>query len=109
LAVRHATGSGRASVADSGFDLPRFRAMWMTVEFTNVYDGGEHIRRDRVEVDNPPVDTDDVDEWLEWAEENLRPHTGDGKAESKAAGYFAAITVCTDRPELVGREFDWGC
>jgi len=83
--------------------------MWMTVEFTNVFDGGERIRRDRVEVDNPPVDMDDVGEWREWAEENLRPHTSDGKAESKDAGYFAAIAACADRPELVGREFDWAC
>ena len=83
--------------------------MWMTVEFTAVYDGGEHIRRDRVEVEDPPINMDNIDGWVEWAEENLRPHTGDGKAVSKDAGYFAAITVCADRPELVGREFDWGC
>lgn len=81
--------------------------MWMTVEFTSVYDGGEHIRRDSVEVEAPPVDLNDYDEWFEWAEENLYPHTGDGKAVSKDAGYFAAITACADRPDAVGREFEW--
>ena len=80
--------------------------MWMTVEFTDVYDGEEHIRRDTVEVDTPPAATQG-DALEEWAEENLREHTGDGNAVDKDAGYFAAIVACTDRPDLVGKEFEW--
>ena len=78
----------------------------MTVEFTSVYDGEEHISRATVEVEAPPVDEDDLDEW---AEENLRIHTGDGNAVDKDAGYFADIVTCAERPDLVGSEFSWGC
>lgn len=80
------------------------RRMWMTVEFTNVYDGEEHICRATVEVDAPPSDEDQLEEW---AEENLYPHTGDGKATDKDAGYFADIVACSERPDLVGKEFQW--
>ena len=80
--------------------------MWMTVEFTDVYDGEEHIRRDTVEVDTPPASTEE-DALEEWAEENLLEHTGDGNAVDKDAGYFAAIVACPDRPDLVGKEFEW--
>ena len=78
--------------------------MWMTVEFTNVYDDEEHIYRATVEVDAPPADNNQL---KEWAEENLYPHTGDGKATSKHSGYFADIIACSERPDLVGKEFEW--
>ena len=80
--------------------------MWMTVEFTNVYDGEEHISRATVEVDTPP-NSGDADALEEWAEENILPHTGDGNAVAKDAGYFADIVACEERPDLVGREFSW--
>lgn len=79
--------------------------MQMTVEFTNVYDGEEHISRATVEVDAPPSEGDD--ELEEWAEENLYPHTGDGNAIDKDAGHFADIVACAERPEMVGKEFQW--
>lgn len=82
--------------------------MWMTVEFTNVYDGEEHCSRATVEVDTPPNGGDE-DALDEWAEENIRPHTGDGNATCEDAGYFADIVACADRPDMVGREFSWGC
>lgn len=78
--------------------------MWMVVEFTDVYDGEEHIRRDTVEVDAPPAGDGEL-RW--WAQENLYPHTGDGNAAGKGAGYFAGIVACPERPDLVGREFQW--
>ena len=78
--------------------------MWMTLEFTNVYDGAEHISRSTVEVDAPPAESDDLEDW---AGEYLYPHAGDGNAVDKDAGYFADIVACAERPELVGREFQW--
>lgn len=78
--------------------------MWMTVEFTNVYDDEEHICRASVEVDEPPRD---AAELREWAEDNLYPHTGDGNAVSKHAGHFADIVACAERPDMVGKEFEW--
>lgn len=80
--------------------------MQMTVKFTNVYDGEEHINSATVEVDTPP-DVDADDELHEWATDNLYPHTGDGNAVDKHAGYFAAVISCPERPDLVGKEFEW--
>ena len=91
-------------VPDSPAGAAILRRMQMTVEFTNVYDGDEHISRATVEVEDPPVDEDDLEDW---AEENLYPHTGDGNAVDKDAGYFADIVACTERPDLVGKEFQW--
>lgn len=78
--------------------------MWMTVQYTDVYDDEEHIRRLTVEVDEPPANTDELDEWA-W--DNLHCHTGDGNAISQHAGYFAGIVACPERPDLVGKEFEW--
>ena len=75
------------------------------MQFTNVYDGEEHINVCTVDVDTPPADVDDVDELFEWAEDNIWPHSGDGNAVTKDAGYFADILACPERPDLVGKEF----
>lgn len=76
------------------------------MQFTNVYDGEEHINVCTIEVDTPPADVD-ADDLEEWAEDNLLPHTGDGHAVDQDAGYFVDIVACPDRPDLVGREFSW--
>jgi hypothetical protein len=76
--------------------------MRLSVEFTDVYDG-EEFRR--VEVIDVPEPAEDVDEW---AAEHVRPRTGDGQHTSGESGYFAKITSCVERPNLVGREFEWG-
>lgn len=76
--------------------------MMMTVKFTDVYDDEEHERTQAIMVSAPP--SDDLEEW---AETNISPYTGDGNAITKNAGYFAEIIECGDRPELVGREFEW--
>jgi hypothetical protein len=79
----------------------------MTVEFTDVYDGREHIRVEQVNVEAPGADDDDLDDW---AHDNIRPHAGAGFDDTggSEAGYFANIKSCAERPDLVGREFEWG-
>lgn len=76
--------------------------MLMTVKFTNVYDDEEHEHTQTIMVSAPPSD-----DLTDWAETNILPHTGDGNAIAKNAGYFAEIVEFGDRPELVGREFEW--
>jgi hypothetical protein len=77
--------------------------MQLTVLFTDVYDGHEHTRTETFDAPAPP-DLEDLDEW---ADEHLRPRTGDGRNHHEA-GYFAEITTCDEIPDLVGEEFDWG-
>ncbi|QWS68254.1 hypothetical protein SEA_VANLEE_138 [Gordonia phage VanLee] len=74
------------------------------VKFTDVYDGVEHERVAYVDVTVPDQDAD----IEEWADDQIRPHTGDGNAVDKDAGYFAEIVSFHARPDLVGREFEWG-
>lgn len=75
--------------------------MKLTVKFTDVYDGAEYPRTQTIDVPEP---TDDLEDW---ADDNLRPLTGDGRQHDEA-GYFAEITECLDRSDLVGHEFSWG-
>ncbi|GAS94834.1 hypothetical protein MMAG44476_22122 [Mycolicibacterium mageritense DSM 44476 = CIP 104973] len=75
--------------------------MQITVDFTDLYDGSEYKRTETFDVEPPSGDLDD------WAYDNIFPRTGDGRAHERAA-YFATITVFADRPDLVGREFEWG-
>ncbi|MEB3023029.1 MULTISPECIES: hypothetical protein [Mycolicibacter] len=79
--------------------------MRMSVMFTSVYDGAEQVRTDALDVEPPGVTEDEV---AEWADEHLRPRTGEGNLTSRNPGYFAEIIECADRPDLVGREFTWG-
>ncbi len=88
-------------VADPG--EVRF-GMQLTVLFTDVYEGAEYPRTESFDVPEPSVDDDDL---TDWADEHLYPRTGSGRPDGEA-GYWAEITACPDRPELVGREFDWG-
>ncbi|UBV20309.1 MULTISPECIES: hypothetical protein [Mycolicibacterium] len=82
--------------------------MEMTVEFNNVYGGREHPVTETITVEAPSK-ADEEDDFLNWADENLHPHTGDGHAAAdKHAGYFATIVECAERPDLVDREFTWG-
>lgn len=80
--------------------------MQMTVKFTDVYDGAEYPRTETIDVADPPegCNTGVLDEW---AADNLEPHSGDGRAHEES-GYFAEIVACAQRPDLVGREFEWG-
>ena len=81
--------------------------MRITVLITNVYDGAEHPNT--VTFDAPPAPRSSDDEAMDdWAYENIFPRTGDGNAINKKAGYFAEIRACEERPDLVGREFEWG-
>ncbi|KMV17549.1 hypothetical protein ACT17_14730 [Mycolicibacterium conceptionense] len=80
--------------------------MRITVLITNVYDGAEYT--DTVSFDAPPAPRSGDDEAMDdWAYDNIYPHTGDGR-EHEEAGYFAEIKACDERPDLVGREFEWG-
>jgi hypothetical protein len=83
--------------------------MKVTIQFTDVYDGKEHVRVQEIDVAAPPRHTgpesdDDLDAW---SDDVILPHTGDGNAISKKAGYFAEIVACDEYPSLVGREFEW--
>lgn len=75
--------------------------MKVTVKFTDVYDGAEYPRTQTIDVPAPAGDLDD------WAYDSLFPLTGDGRPHDEA-GYFAEITDCAERSDLVGREFSWG-
>ncbi|XAO35581.1 hypothetical protein SEA_MORGANA_147 [Gordonia phage Morgana] len=81
--------------------------MKITVKFTDVYGGREHVRTEEIDVESP-TPGDLAGDLLDWADDELMEHTGDGNASTIDAGYFAEITECVDMPELVGREFDWG-
>ncbi|CPW71915.1 hypothetical protein [Mycobacteroides abscessus] len=76
--------------------------MQLTVKFTDVYDGVEYPRTSSISVPDPSGDID------EWADEYLRPMTGIRNMPHDESGYFAEIVECPGRPDLVGREFDWG-
>jgi hypothetical protein len=78
--------------------------MQLTVRFTDVYDGREWPRTETLDVPGPPPSDEDLEEW---AEENLYPLTGDGRAHD-VSGYFAEILTSPEQPHLVGREFSWG-
>lgn len=75
--------------------------MKVTVKLTDVYDGAEYPRTLTTDVPEPAGDVDD------WAYDNLFPLSGDGRTHNEA-GYFAEITDCPERVDLVGREFSWG-
>ncbi|QXN74354.1 hypothetical protein SEA_CAFASSO_139 [Gordonia phage Cafasso] len=79
--------------------------MKMTVTFTDVYGGREHVRTEEIDVERP--DALEGEEFDEWADDELLEHTGDGNASNVDAGYFAEIVACADMPELVGKEFEW--
>lgn len=76
--------------------------MQLTVKFTDVYDGAEHPRTETFDVPEPPGD--DIDGW---AYDYIYARSGDGRSHSES-GYFAKITACAVRPDLVDREFQWG-
>lgn len=78
----------------------------LTVKFTNVYDGAEHVNTTTIDVE-VPSDTDFDDDLDEWSYDNVYPHCGDGNAVNKDAGYFAEILDSPQEPRLVGREFEW--
>lgn len=78
--------------------------MRVTVEFNDVYDGEEHVRTEELDLPAPGREEDLED----WAFDHIYPRTGDGNAADKDAGYFTEITACSERPELVGKEFEWG-
>jgi hypothetical protein len=78
--------------------------MQITIKIDNVYEDGDEVTNvDTVDVVHPEPDVDLDD----WAYDELFPLTGTGREEGDA-GYFVQITECADRPDLVGREFEWG-
>ncbi|MFT4044855.1 MAG: hypothetical protein QM673_16970 [Gordonia sp. (in: high G+C Gram-positive bacteria)] len=81
--------------------------MEITVRFTNVYDGGEHVHDETLVVPAPAAEDFD-NEFEEWSDDNLFPHTGDGNATDRDATYYADVLACASCPDLQGREFTWG-
>lgn len=77
----------------------------MNIEVTidNVYDD-ETITNEYMRNVEVPQDDEDLDDW---AYDELFPLTGTGREDGEA-GYFLKITACSERPDLVGREFEWG-
>lgn len=79
----------------------------MHIELTidNIYEDGDTVTTHVVaEIEEPPAE--DTDEWEDWEQDNIFPHTGTGKTEGDSA-YFVKVTACDD-PSLVGREFEFG-
>ncbi len=74
------------------------------VRFIDIYDDIDHVHTEKIYV-RPLAEDDDLDEW---AFDEIFPHTGDGNASGKHAGYFAEIIDCTEDLGLVGAEFEWG-
>lgn len=81
--------------------------MKITAQFTNIYDGEQHVHDETLDVPAPTA-ADFDDDLFDWSEDHLFPRTGDGNAADKEAAYFVVILACAACPELVGREFDWG-
>lgn len=81
--------------------------MQITVIFTDVYDGEEHLRTETFDV-SPPSTEDASDHYSDWADEQIFPRTGDGTGTSKEACYFATVLTCREYPPLIGVEFVWG-
>lgn len=79
--------------------------MKMTILFTDVYDGTEYPRTETIDVADPPAPDADFDDW---AYDEIYPNTGTANFAHDESGYFAKITECPPRPDLVGREFAWG-
>lgn len=77
--------------------------MKLTVLYTDVYDGEEYPRTESVTVPAPAIG-EDLDDW---AYDHIHSRCGDGRDHDES-GYFAEITACDERPDLVGREFEWG-
>lgn len=75
--------------------------MQLTVKYTDVYDGAEYPR---TETFDAPVPVGDIDDW---AYDHIYSRSGDGRSHGES-GYFAKITECPERPDLVDREFEWG-
>jgi hypothetical protein len=69
--------------------------------------GDDVVRLEKVLAIPVPEVDDAEDEYEEWAEEHLYPETGTGRTEGDAC-YFVTITRFDERPDLVGREFEWG-
>ena len=80
--------------------------MKLTVLFTDVYDGHEYRRTETIDTPAAPADVESAD-FADWAYDNIHTRSGDGRAHHEA-GYFAEITACDERTDLVGREFEWG-
>ena len=75
--------------------------------FENIYEDGEEVTNVYdLDVPEPEVGLNE-DQWEEWAYDNLFPWTGTGR-EDGDAGYFVTIDQCEARPDLVGKEFEWG-
>ena len=80
----------------------------ITVTFTDVYAGIEHERTEQIDVNEPPPgEIEDDEAYDNWADDEIRPHTGDGRAADKDAGYFALIKEAPGWPHIVGMEFTW--
>lgn len=65
-----------------------------------------------IDGDYLPTMLADEDEWNEWGEENILPHTGIGKTGGES-GYAAEITAVTsihrddEFDYLVGQKWEW--
>ncbi|NUS02049.1 MAG: hypothetical protein HOV97_05740 [Nonomuraea sp.] len=86
--------------------------MDVTLVIDNIY-GGETIQTTvRTTIDPPPFplvgDFDNyADEYCDWEQDEIFPHTGTGNAEGDA-GYFVKVTE-SSRPDLipVGTKFEF--
>lgn len=88
--------------------------MQIVLQIENTYEaepGSRRLKRvtipTRVEAQiAPPPNSKDGEEWTQWLDENILPHTGTGRSEGDA-WYDVKVIECED-PTLVGREFSFG-
>lgn len=82
--------------------------MAISVTIENVYEDGDTVETEVTGQEVPlPADEDVADDYEDWAYEHLFPLTGTGK-EGGDAAYFLKVTAFDERPDMVGREFEWG-
>lgn len=77
-------------------------SLTLTITVDNVYDG-DTITTTSTETVAFPEPGEDLEDW---AADELLPFTGTGRPDGDA--YFLTITACAERPDLVGRTFEWG-
>jgi hypothetical protein len=81
----------------------------LTLEIENYYEEIDPITT-RVEVNIPPPPDDveeDSDEYQDWVDDNILPHTGTGHTTGDSSYWVKVIE--TDSPDIpVGTEYSWG-
>ncbi|MCZ7478900.1 hypothetical protein [Micromonospora sp. WMMC273] len=87
--------------------LPPEAYVTVSMEIDNTYERYPNVRTrvEQVQIPQPPED-DDSDEYHEWAHVYVQCFTGVGHTDGNS--WYDVTIVDSDRPELVGRTFEFG-